>query len=76
MPPDNSDVKVTGFPKLVVKDKKVGRGSGADSSAPNLEEDIASTIARLNAIRIRLRSKHIISYCCSVLGVSNLGFCI
>ncbi|KAF3522364.1 hypothetical protein F2Q69_00050330 [Brassica cretica] len=55
VPSDNSDVKFTGFPKLVVKDKKVGRGSGADSSAPNLEEDIASTIARLSAIRIRLR---------------------
>lgn len=74
VPPDTSDVDITGFPKLVVKDKKIGIGSGADSRPPNLEEDIASTIASLKAIRIRLRSKSIILGCYLVFDLSNLDF--
>lgn len=57
VPPDSCNEHVTGFPKSVVKDRKVGRGSGADSSAPNLDEDINRTIASLKAIHIRLKSK-------------------
>ncbi|XP_018465263.2 uncharacterized protein LOC108836624 [Raphanus sativus] len=45
----------TGFPKLVVKDIKAGRGNGADARPPNLEEDLSRMITGLNAIRIRLR---------------------
>ncbi|KAF8084002.1 LOW QUALITY PROTEIN: hypothetical protein N665_0739s0001 [Sinapis alba] len=55
VPPDSCDEDLTGMPKPVVKDKKAGRGSGADSHAPNLEEDITRAIASLKAIRLRLR---------------------
>ncbi|KAF3595513.1 hypothetical protein DY000_02023846 [Brassica cretica] len=40
IPPDTLNDEFTGTPKLVVKDIKAGRGSGADSSAASLEEDI------------------------------------
>ncbi|KAG5375021.1 hypothetical protein IGI04_039617 [Brassica rapa subsp. trilocularis] len=55
--PDLLHDEFTGTPKLVVKDVKAGRGSGADSSAASLEDDINRTIAGLKAIRVRLRSK-------------------
>ncbi|KAF3551213.1 hypothetical protein DY000_02010681 [Brassica cretica] len=51
IPPDTCDDEFTGLPKLVVKDIKAGRGSGADSSTASLEEDIKCTIASLKAIR-------------------------
>ena len=57
IPPDNSDEAESDFPKLVVKDKKAGLGSGADSKEPNLEEDIDHAISFLKGIRGRLRSK-------------------
>ncbi|KAG5412387.1 hypothetical protein IGI04_008706 [Brassica rapa subsp. trilocularis] len=53
--PDLLHDEFTGTPKLVVKDVKAGRGSGADSSAASLEDDINRTIAGLKAIRVRLR---------------------
>ncbi|KAG5393207.1 hypothetical protein IGI04_023170, partial [Brassica rapa subsp. trilocularis] len=49
--PDLLHDEFTGTPKLVVKDVKAGRGSGADSSAASLEDDINRTIAGLKAIR-------------------------
>ena len=55
--PDLLHDEFTGTPKLVVKDVKAGRGSGADSSAASLEDDINRAIAGLKAIRVRLRSK-------------------
>ncbi|KAF2552508.1 hypothetical protein F2Q68_00034892 [Brassica cretica] len=55
VPPDNSDEAESDFPKLVVKDKKAGLGSGADSKEPNLEEDIDQAITFLKGIRSRLR---------------------
>ncbi|KAF8098011.1 hypothetical protein N665_0276s0012 [Sinapis alba] len=60
VPPDSCDEDLTGMPKPVVKDKKAGRGAGADSHAPNLEKDITRAIASLKAIRLRLRSKALI----------------
>ncbi|KAF2533102.1 hypothetical protein F2Q70_00030441 [Brassica cretica] len=55
VPPDNSDEAESDFPKLVVKEKKAGLGSGADSKEPNLEEDIDQAISFLKGIRSRLR---------------------
>ncbi|KAF8079544.1 hypothetical protein N665_1020s0011 [Sinapis alba] len=55
--PMEHDEDYTGYPKLVVKDKKAGRGQEADSSAADLLQDIDRTIASLKNIRIRLRSK-------------------
>ncbi|KAF3539467.1 hypothetical protein F2Q69_00024105 [Brassica cretica] len=55
VPPDSDDEEFTGMPKKVIKDKKAGLGSGAESRSPNLEEDIEHAIAGLRAIRIRLR---------------------
>ncbi|KAF3574099.1 hypothetical protein F2Q69_00059366 [Brassica cretica] len=55
VPPDNSDEAESDFPKLVVKDKKAGLGSGADSKEPDLEEDIDQAISFLKGIRSRLR---------------------
>ena len=55
--PDLLHDEFTGTPKLVVKDVKAGRGSGADSSAASLEDDINRAITGLKAIRVRLRSK-------------------
>ncbi|KAF3606001.1 hypothetical protein DY000_02049607 [Brassica cretica] len=49
------DEEYTGYPKLVVKDKKAGRGQGADSRSVDLLADIERTIADLKSIRIRLR---------------------
>ena len=60
VPPDSGDEEFTGMPKKVIKDKKAGLGSGAESRSPNLEEDIEHAIAGLRAIRIRLRSKMIL----------------
>ncbi|XP_013704218.2 uncharacterized protein LOC106407918 [Brassica napus] len=53
--PDLLHDEFTGTPKLVVKDVKAGRGSGADSSAASLEDDINRAIAGLKTIRVRLR---------------------
>ncbi|XP_033139810.1 uncharacterized protein LOC117131697 [Brassica rapa] len=53
--PDLLHDEFTGTPKLVVKDVKAGRGSGADSSAASLEDDINRAITGLKAIRVRLR---------------------
>ncbi|KAF8111837.1 hypothetical protein N665_0072s0048 [Sinapis alba] len=60
VPPDTRDDEFTGLPKLVVKDVKAGRGTGADSSIATLEEDINRAIDGLKAIRIRLRSKGVL----------------
>ncbi|XP_013608103.1 PREDICTED: uncharacterized protein LOC106314835 [Brassica oleracea var. oleracea] len=49
------DEEYTGYPKLVVKDKKAGIGQGAYSSSVDLLADIERTIADLKSIRIRLR---------------------
>ncbi|KAF3504248.1 hypothetical protein F2Q69_00043398 [Brassica cretica] len=49
------DEEYTGYPKLVVKDKKAGRGQGADSRSVNLLADIERTISDLKSIWIRLR---------------------
>ncbi|KAF8113560.1 hypothetical protein N665_0048s0021 [Sinapis alba] len=57
IPPTENDEEFIGFSKPVVKDKKAGRGSGADLSTASLEEDIDRAIASLKAIRLRLRSK-------------------
>ncbi|XP_013650701.1 uncharacterized protein LOC106355270 [Brassica napus] len=57
IPPDTSDEAESDFPKLVVKDKKAGLASGAESKEPNLEEDIDQAITFLKGIRRRLRSK-------------------
>ena len=54
------DEKYTGYPKLVVKDKKAGIGQGAYSSFVDLLADIERTIADLKSIRIRLRSKGVV----------------
>lgn len=48
IPSDYPADEFTGFPKLVVKDIKAGRGTGADTRSASL------------AIRIRLRSKRIL----------------
>ncbi|KAF2594705.1 hypothetical protein F2Q70_00043686 [Brassica cretica] len=58
VPPDSDDEEFTGMPKKVIKDKKAGLGSGAESRSPNLEEDIEHAIAGLRAIRIRLRREN------------------
>ncbi|KAF3528863.1 hypothetical protein DY000_02039217 [Brassica cretica] len=50
------------FPTLIQQDIKAGRGSGADSSAASLEEDINRTIAGLKAIRVRLRKGDYVQY--------------
>ncbi|XP_013594597.1 PREDICTED: uncharacterized protein LOC106302684 [Brassica oleracea var. oleracea] len=55
VPPDNSDEAESDFPKLVVKDKKAGLGSGVDSKEPDLEEDIDQAISFLKGIRSRLK---------------------
>ncbi|KAF3578533.1 hypothetical protein DY000_02033409 [Brassica cretica] len=55
IPPDTLNDEFTGTPKLVVKDVKAGHGSGANSSAASLEDDINHAIAGLKAIRVRLR---------------------
>ena len=62
VPPDTRADEFTGLPKLVVKDVKAGRGSGADSSTASLKEDIDRTIASLKAIRVRLRSKGVVQF--------------
>ena len=62
IPPDTLNDEFTGTPKLVVKDIKAGRGSGVDSSAASLEEDINRTIAGLKAIRVRLRNKGVVQF--------------
>ena len=62
IPPDLLHDEFTGTPKLVVKDVKAGRGSGADSSAASLEDDINRTIAGLKAIRVCLRSKGVAQF--------------
>ncbi|KAF2537937.1 hypothetical protein F2Q68_00020140 [Brassica cretica] len=62
IPPDTLNDEFTGTPKLVVKDIKASRGSGADSSAASLEEDINRTIAGLKAIRVRLRRVDYVQY--------------
>ncbi|KAF3579537.1 hypothetical protein DY000_02030190 [Brassica cretica] len=62
IPPDTLNDEFMGTLKLVVKDIKAGRGSGADSSAASLEEDINRTIAGLKAIRVRLRSKGVVQF--------------
>ncbi|KAF2557361.1 hypothetical protein F2Q70_00027249 [Brassica cretica] len=62
IPPDTRDDEFTGLPKLVVKDIKAGRGSGADSSTASLEEDIERTIASLKAIQVRLRRGDYVQY--------------
>ena len=54
------DDEYTGYPKLVVKDIKAGRGQGADARSVDLLADIERTIADLKNIRIRLRSKGVI----------------
>ncbi|KAF3502795.1 hypothetical protein F2Q69_00041660 [Brassica cretica] len=54
IPSDTLNDEFMGTPKLVVKDIKAGRGSGADSSSASLEEDINRTIAGLKSIRVRL----------------------
>ena len=54
------DEEYTGYPKLVVKDIKAGRGQGGNSSAADLLADIERTIADLKSIRIRLRSKGVV----------------
>ncbi|XP_018460746.1 uncharacterized protein LOC108831716 [Raphanus sativus] len=55
LPPDGGDDDYIGFPKPVVKDIKAGRGDGAGSHPPNLEKDIARTIASLKSIHLRLK---------------------
>ncbi|XP_056850286.1 uncharacterized protein LOC130499861 [Raphanus sativus] len=55
VPIDYPSDEFTGFPKLVVKDIKAGRGTGADTRSASLEEDIERTIASLKGIYIRLR---------------------
>ncbi|KAF8109321.1 hypothetical protein N665_0098s0049 [Sinapis alba] len=62
VPPDTRDEEFTGLPKMVVKDVKAGRGTGADSSIANLEEDIDRAIDSLKAIHICLRSKDVLFY--------------
>ncbi|XP_018476157.1 uncharacterized protein LOC108847412 [Raphanus sativus] len=57
LPPDGGDDDYIGFPKPVVKDIKAGRGNGTGSHPPNLEKDIARTIASLKAVHLRLKSK-------------------
>ncbi|KAL0693781.1 hypothetical protein Bca4012_060961 [Brassica carinata] len=57
IPPDANDEELVACPKVVVKDKKAGKGDGVVSRAPNLEEDIAHAIAELKAIQLRLKSK-------------------
>lgn len=64
VPPDTRDDKFTGLPRLVVKDIKAGRGTGADSSTASLEEDIDRAIDSLKVIRIRLRSKTVLFLLC------------
>ena len=54
------DEEYIGYLKLVVKDKKAGRGQGADSRSVDLLADIERTIADLKSIRIRLRSKGVV----------------
>ncbi|KAF3564776.1 hypothetical protein DY000_02016702 [Brassica cretica] len=49
------DEEYTRYLKLVVKDKKAGRGQGADSRSVDLLADIERTIADLKSIQIHLR---------------------
>ncbi|KAF3561735.1 hypothetical protein DY000_02013505 [Brassica cretica] len=66
IPPDTLNDEFTGTPKLAVKDIKAGRGSGADSSAASLEEDINHTIAGLKIEVNRLRLKKLEQELCSL----------
>ena len=62
IPPYTLNDEFTWIPKLVVKEIKAGRGSGPESSAASLEEDIDRTIADLKAIRVCLRSKGAVQF--------------